>query len=81
LLQEWDPIGIGDDPDAANEYDAYAGQVFSSLQGGGTAASIRDYLDWVEAEQMGLSVRSRRTEEVAGKIASLHSGKKDRTQP
>ena len=31
LMHEWDPIGIRDEPECANEYDGYAGGVYRLL--------------------------------------------------
>ena len=72
FLNEWDPIGVAGITEAADEYDAYAFQVFTSLHSGATAASIKAYLDWVESEHMGLSTTSARNEEIADKVFALH---------
>ena len=72
FLNEWDPIGVAGISEAADEYDAYAFQVFTSLHSGATAASIKEYLDWVESERMGLSTTSAHNEEIAGKVFDLH---------
>ena len=75
FLQEWDPIGVAGIPEAVDEYDAYAFQVFTSLHSGATPASIREYLDWLESEHMGLSVSSGRSEEIAQRVFALHEGR------
>jgi hypothetical protein len=49
FLHEWDPTGVAGTAEAADEYDTYAFYVFTSLQGGATAVSIREYLDWAES--------------------------------
>jgi hypothetical protein len=33
LLRAWDPIGIQDDPSAADEYDSYAAQIYLMMRG------------------------------------------------
>jgi hypothetical protein len=72
FLLEWDPIGVSDVPEAADEYDSCAFQVFTKLHQGASAASIAEYLRWVENDHMGLSVGSGRIDEVAGKVVHVH---------
>jgi len=77
LLQEWDPIGVSGIPEAADEYDAYAFHVFTSLHQGETPGLISAYLDRLETEDLGLSVSSGRSREVAQKIFALHQGREE----
>lgn len=56
LLSEWDPIGVSNIPEAADEYDTYANIVMSMLLN--QDASVEDiarYLYKVATEQMALS--------------------------
>ena len=56
LLEVWDPIGVGDMPEAQDEYDCCLGEIFQLLTTGGTDEQIVDYL-WQQAnEHMGLSI-------------------------
>ena len=41
LRDEWDPISIGADPDAADEYDSYAVRVYACLAAGWTRRTRR----------------------------------------
>ena len=55
LVDEWDPIGVGHMPDAADEYDAYVGVVGRMLHEGRTEAEIVVYLRDVRLGHIGLS--------------------------
>ena len=45
LLHQWDPIGVSDVPEAADEYDAYVGKVYTMLMDDrAEAAEIANYL-------------------------------------
>ena len=54
LMEEWDPIGVRGVPEAADEYDAYLGQIGSRLRAGATAEDIAAFLTDVEEVRMGL---------------------------
>jgi hypothetical protein len=59
LMAEWDPIGINDVPEAADEYDSYIGGVYDLLAQGASAESIRTYLRQIEIDQMEMVNASR----------------------
>src|SRR5262249_3380405 len=60
LLQDWDPIGVKDAPEAIDEYDAYADKAYVMLMDDrATADDIAAYLDYVAAEHMGLGHQPR----------------------
>jgi hypothetical protein len=75
LLNEWDPIGLADVPEAVDEYDAYALRVFTLLQSGAKRASIRDYLQWVVTERMGLSGNLEHSEQIANGLLEIHESR------
>ena len=52
LMSKWDPIGVNDVPEAADEYDSYIGGVFDLLERGASEESIRAYLRNIEVEAM-----------------------------
>ena len=55
LLTVWDPIGVADVPECADEYDCCLGGVYSLLTRHATDDQIAEYL-WKQAnEHMGLS--------------------------
>lgn len=56
LLSDWDPIGVSDIPEAADEYDAYADTVFSMLVNQNASVDdVAQYLFKIATEHMGLS--------------------------
>ena len=44
LLEVWDPIGIGDEPNAQDEYDGYVGPIFELLVTDKDDSEIERYL-------------------------------------
>jgi hypothetical protein len=54
LMSEWDPIGVSDNPDAADEYDAYIGGIYELLDGGASKAAIFAHLRGIEVDRMEL---------------------------
>ena len=55
LMESWDPIGVADVPEAADEYDSYVGPVGRQLRGGATADDLARYLHHVRVRLMGLA--------------------------
>lgn len=55
LMDHWDPIGIRDEPGAANEYEAYIPKIKALLRAGASIEEMMDYLDWVASERMGFT--------------------------
>jgi hypothetical protein len=55
LMSQWDPIGVSDVPEAADEYDGYIGGVYDLLKGGATDKRIADHLRSIEINRMGLT--------------------------
>lgn len=53
LLQHWDPIGISDAPDAADEYDRYAAEILQMLEAGKRRDRIETYLGSVTVDRVG----------------------------
>ena len=58
-MQEWNPIGANDIPEASDEYDGYIGDVYALIEREARESEISDYLRLVELRQMGLSIPSR----------------------
>jgi hypothetical protein len=52
LMADWDPIGVNDVPEAADECDSYIGGVYELPEQGASAEGIRAYLRRVEIEAM-----------------------------
>jgi hypothetical protein len=59
LLEEWDPIGVKDVPEAQDEYDGYLGGVYHLLADGASADSIIDHLFTIESDRMGLPCKDK----------------------
>jgi hypothetical protein len=57
LLEDWDPIGVRDAPEAADEYEDYASQVGRMLRSGSPPEEIARHLAEIESEEMGLERR------------------------
>ena len=53
LITHWDPIGVRDEPMAADEYDGYVGGVYELLLAKGTEDAISDHLREIEIKRMG----------------------------
>ena len=72
LLQEWDPIGVVDEPMAADEYDGYVYGVFRLLLDGAPAPTIAAHLAEIERKRMGMKgVISPRHHAVASTLRAL----------
>jgi hypothetical protein len=55
LMKDWDPIGIRDEPGAANEYDNYIPKIYQLLIFHASVSQIQDYLFEIVDERMGMS--------------------------
>ena len=54
-MSKWDPIGVSDEPMAADEYDSYLGDVHELLERHATADEIARYLHKIETQRMRLT--------------------------
>jgi|SRR5579864_2433202 len=54
LMNDWDPIGVNDTPEAADEYDGYLGDIYELIQSNASAAQIAAHLRLIEIDQMGM---------------------------
>jgi hypothetical protein len=54
LMSQWDPIGVADIPEAADEYDMYIGGVFGLLARRASPEDVCAYLRRIEVERMEL---------------------------
>ncbi len=55
LLTEWDPIGINDVSECADEYDSYIGGAIGLLMRRSTDPELPDYFRKIETEKMGIT--------------------------
>jgi hypothetical protein len=71
-MEEWDPIGVRDEPEAAGEYEAYVGGVYRLLATGASKEAIAEHLATIERDAMGLErARAKALLPVAEKLARL----------
>jgi hypothetical protein len=70
-LSKWEPIGVRDVPQAADEYDEYASHVARMQVEGASVAEVSRYLLEVERNALGLKGDPARASEVAVKLLSL----------
>ena len=54
LMEDWDPIGVSDVPEAADEYDGYIGGLYALLRDGASDERIAQHLSEIETKTMGL---------------------------
>jgi hypothetical protein len=54
LMEQWDPIGVNDVPQAADEYDTYIGGIYGLIQRGVSELDISEHLRGLEIHQMGM---------------------------
>lgn len=71
LMHEWDPIGVGDVPQAQDEYDSYIPQIYGMLVRREPKHKLVDFLWWSETEHMGLYGNRHRTERVADLLMQI----------
>ena len=71
FIEEWDPIGVNDIPEAQDEYDSYIPKIYKMLISRQSKHEIFEYLWWLEVEHIGLSGDRQRTEEFAEKLLNL----------
>ena len=57
LLEEWDPIGVRDEPMAQDEYDSYLGDLYDLLTQNASDSHIAQHLNEIEMVNMGGSAR------------------------
>ncbi len=70
-MDEWDPIGVSDIPEAADEYDSYIPHIYSQLIHHNSEEEIFENLWKIETDNMGLFGNRGNTEKVAASLAKL----------
>jgi len=55
-MEKWDPIGVKNSPEAADEYDGYRARIMQLLREEASPARIADFLD-AAVQGMGLNPR------------------------
>lgn len=72
LLKDWDPIGVGDSPEADDEYDSYVEDISRMLREEKTVDELYDYLRWIEVEHIGLDGDEVHTRTIADRLINLY---------
>ena len=54
-MEDWDPIGVSDVPEASDEYDGYVGGMYALLRDGASDERIAQHLSEIETRTMGLA--------------------------
>ena len=54
VMSDWDPIGVSDSPEAADEYDAYLGRIARRLRDGVTSEELAAFLSSLSEEHIGV---------------------------
>lgn len=75
LMARRDPIGVRDEPGAADEYDSYVGGVSQLLGKAASAAEIAARLLEIERAEMGLPGDAARAERAAKALDHLRNGR------
>ena len=73
LMTEWDPIGVRDMPEAADEYDSYIGGLYGLIQRCASRDDIVTHLRNLEVERMGCGVGDAKRYLVADSLLQLFS--------
>ncbi len=55
LMNEWDPIGINNEPNATDEYDGYIPQIYVMLTRGDSVNQLQEHLFTIVRDLMGMS--------------------------
>ena len=71
LLNEWDPIGVRQFPEAKDEYDSYAPHICTLLITRRPQQEVYDHLWWLETERMGLTGNRQATERFAERLLRI----------
>lgn len=70
LLEDWDPIGVGDTPEGRDEYNSYVGLIFKILTHAPSILELENCLQKAE-EEIGTTPNIVRNRKVAEKLMSL----------
>ena len=75
LVHDWDPIGIGDNPNLADEYDNYIGSIITLLRQNTPVETLASFLEKIEKTKMGTrDVNIKRLHDVAIKLKGVGVG-------
>jgi hypothetical protein len=73
LMKHWDPIGVKNAPEAADEYDGYRAGVMQLLRSGASGESIAAHLSRVEQEGLGFRTTPKQLRPVGERIVRWYA--------
>jgi hypothetical protein len=68
MLLRWDPIGVSDAPEAADEYDCMISPLMQRLHRGTTSAAVSGWLAQELEEHFGMSADPEREDRFAAEV-------------
>lgn len=72
LLHDWDPLGVAENPNLADEYDSYIGGIYRLLYGHASIEEVAHHLHEIVIGSIGLSSdRAENHLDVARKLCAL----------
>jgi hypothetical protein len=71
LLEEWDPIGVSDIAEAADEYDSYIPQICGMLIRREPSGRLFEFPWWAKTEPMGLRGNRAHTTQIAERLVEI----------
>lgn len=73
LMQDWDPIGVRNVPQARDEYDGYARPIAAMLATKISVSDLSKHLLEIETKSMGLAGNQARALAVAQKLRAIYA--------
>lgn len=73
MRKEWDPIGVVEFPEAADEYDAYVSKILDLVINNTSKSDIVEYLLWLTTEHMGLPKDTNSIERFANRLLKFRA--------
>lgn len=80
LMRHWDPIGVAGLPEARDEYDSYLGLICDRLRTGSSVIAIRELLEGIRTQQMGLNPGGDRSLPAARIVVDWYGGEMARAE-
>ncbi len=68
LIEEWDPLGVNEIPEAQDEYDHYVGGVRRLLEAGADKTKLVGHFRHLEEIDMGIPYRDDKTRECVAEM-------------
>lgn len=72
LLRDWDPIGVGDNPNLVNEYDSYLMEIVELIKSGCDFTQLHEHLLSIEKE-LGIRLPDAQRSKAVENLLNLYS--------